>query len=309
MPRLHKRCRIVTVGSTTAGRCMILYSLRWRVIRHLHLTLYRLYAVFCVCVLAITQAYAKEPLSVKQPLSSKLVLVADDWCPYSCHEDDAHSGIIVDVVREVFEPHGVQIVYKNVPWTRAVSQTRKGVYDGVVGAAHADAPDFIFPRLRQANMRNTFYVLRDSSWRYEGINSLASLSIGVVMGYSYYEDLDDYIEAHKLDMRKVQPLSGDRALINNIRKLLAGRVGAVIEASAVMHYNLNKMNISEQVKSAGAVPVTDGDNLYVAFSPKHPQAKRYARLMDEGMRRLQASGRYDEILSQYGVKEEAYDSP
>lgn len=98
--------------------------------------------IFCF-LLCLGTSFFLPAQAIELPRS--IVLVADEWAPYNMVPQGEQEGYIVDVVREVFATSGISVDYQIVPWARAVQDTRKGAYDGVIGASIADAPGFVFP--------------------------------------------------------------------------------------------------------------------------------------------------------------------
>ncbi|MBP9837902.1 MAG: transporter substrate-binding domain-containing protein [Proteobacteria bacterium] len=223
-------------------------------------------------------------------------LAADEWCPYNCAAKSADLGILIDVAKEVFEKAGHKIDYQNVPWTRAKEAARAGQFTGIVGAYKEDAPDFVFPEKGILKSSNDFFVTPQATWKYNGLDSLKTISLGVIKDYSYGTEIDAYIKQNEKDSGKIQMLSGDDALQKNIEKLLAGRITVVLEDAAVFNYQLKEMNKVGQAVSAGS---SGEDDVYIAFSPKSPKAAEYAKLLTEGLKTLEQSGKLAEIIKKY----------
>lgn len=230
-----------------------------------------------------------------------VTIVADRWCPYNCEPGSEHPGFMIEIAQKVFAKHNIDVEYSIVPWTRAIDESRQGKHTAIVGAANKDAPDFVFPQTAQGMMRNSFYVKKGNSWKFKDMASLAKVSLGVIADYSYNGDVDKYVSKNSKNPKLVQVISGDGALDTNIRKLIAGRIGTLIEAEYVVNYTLAQSKLVGQVEKAGSVPPTKNDNLFVAFSPVDPKAKEYAKMLSDGTDELRKSGELQKILSAYNV--------
>jgi len=66
-----------------------------------------------------------------------------EWCPYMCTETDKR-GFTTDIVEAAFRSQGHVVEFLPLPWLRALDLTRKGVTDGSLAPAKAEAPDFIY---------------------------------------------------------------------------------------------------------------------------------------------------------------------
>lgn len=225
-----------------------------------------------------------------------ITLVADIWCPYNCDPADANPGILIEVAKYGLEKAGHKVEYSNVPWARAIEDSRSGKYTGIVGAYKDDAPDFVYPDKGIMVSNNDFFVKKGSTWKFNGIESLKTISLGTIRDYSYGEEIDQYIAENQKDTTKIQMRAGDEALSKNIRKLIAGRIDVTIEDAAVMNYQLKQSGLSSQVVQAGTF---GGDDVHVAFSPANPKAAQYAEAVSVGLKELEKSGELEKIMAKY----------
>lgn len=251
--------------------------------------------ILTVCLLAgfSTVAYADE-----------VVLAGDVWCPINCEPDSDKPGYMIEIARQALAPHGHTVVYRVLPWARAIEEARRGDINGIIGAFKEDAPDFVFPEVEQSMLGDEFFVKKDSSWRYTGIDSLKDVSLAVILDYAYTDELDPYVQANLKDSSKIQAVAGDDALPINIRKLLKGRVEVVVESASVFWYTAATMGVADKLEEAGAVP--EKTETYLAFSPAPALAEKsaeYAKLLSEGTQKLRESGELAKILAKYNLKD------
>jgi polar amino acid transport system substrate-binding protein len=130
--------------------------------------------------------------------------------------------------------------------------------------------------------------------------SLEEISLGVIRDYSYGNLYETYIEPNKADGKRIQMVSGAVGLMQNIKKLLAGRIDALIEDRAVFQNFLYQANIPDQFTEAG---VAYEEDVYIAFSPSHPHATKYAGILSSAVAELRASGKLATILRKYGLND------
>lgn len=242
---------------------------------------------------------AAAALSTSSVFAETLSLRADVWCPYNCDPADATPGYMVEIAKAALESKGHKIDYQNLNWARAISEAREGKFSGLVGAAKSDAPDFIYPSVPLGIGRSCFYVKADSTWTYKGLDSLKGFAIGVIKDYSYDEfELDGYIKANAKDAKKVDIVSGDNGLDLNVKKLLAGRIGALVEEENVIRNFLFKKKLGDVLKQAGCVK--EGE-LFVAFSPKQKDAAALAKLVGDKVEEMRKDGSLKTLLAKYGI--------
>jgi len=245
----------------------------------------------CLMMCALVLPAAADEISIRTSI----------WEPYLGEPDAQHPGYMIEIVKAIFGKAGHTVDYQLIPRTRAIEETRKGSFTAIIGALKGDAPDFVFPRANIGLQRTAFFVKAGSKWKYTGISSLASVSLAVIADYAYggeEDGLDAYIAANSQNRNLIQVAFGDNALETNIRKLLAGRAGAVVEDMTVMLAYLKSTGRAGQAVPAGQL---ESSEMYIAFSPANPKAKEYADLYDKGIAALRASGELARILAAYGL--------
>ncbi len=257
----------------------------------------------CITALLGAILLAISPLAVSPAKAETITIVADIWCPYNCDAASNRPGMMIEIAKKAFAKHNIDIEYSTLPWTRAIEETRQNKHTAIVGAAFKDAPDFVFPAIPQGWMRNSFYIKKGNTWRFVNLESLSSISLGVIADYSYNDEIDNYVAQNIKNPRLVQIVSGDNALDSNFKKLAAGRIGALIEGSYVADYYIAQNNMHDQFEIAGSLVPSDNDNLFIAFSPKNPKAKFYADILAKETQALRESGELQEILKSYNVSD------
>ena len=232
-------------------------------------------------------------------LAETITIVADEWPPFNAEPNSGAEGYMVDVARAAFEPRGISVVYRTVPWKRAITDTRNGVYTGVIGASRTDAEGFVFPAEELARNYLAFYVKRGIPWRFQGLESIQKITLGVIGGYDYRVWLNTYIDANRRNPDRVQVMTGDMPLERNLKKLLTGRIDVVVDTEAAIRWVAKRMGVLDEIEVAGY-----GDEpayCYIAFSPSLPESRTYAEILSEGIAELRANGGLREILDRYGV--------
>lgn len=249
--------------------------------------------------LTLTGAEAAEP-AAKQP--RVITMVSDEWCPYVCGEK-GDSGILIDLARMALAESAITVKPSLLPWARAVKETASGRYSAIAGATAADVEGFILPSVPQAMQRMCFYTLKESDWHYKAIESLETATVAAIVGYAYSEEMDAYIAANSADVKKIQLMPGDTAMAANMKKVLAGRVTAVLEDANVMSYQfLKNPDWKARMRQAGCLHVTPAySELYIAFSPKQPFAAEMAATIAAYTKKIEKSGAMAHLFNKYGV--------
>lgn len=232
-----------------------------------------------------------------------VTLVADEWCPFNCVPGSEEPGYIVEISRRIFEKAGHTLVYRVLPWKRAIIMSREGAYTGIIGASPEEAGDFIFPEEEFGQLANDFFVRKGNPWRFGGMDSLQSIKLGIIQGYDYTPIFNEYIRQNP---DKVDTVSGEEPIWTNLKKLVNGRFDVMLSQRDIVRHKAKKMGLADAIEFAGTDKVYDP--IYIAFSPAIPKSAEYAALLDKGVREMRASGELAGILDRYGLtdwKEEA----
>lgn len=249
-----------------------------------------------VLALAIVGMTWHGPWTTTKAEAETITIRADSWCPYNCEPESSRPGFMIEIAQEVFSAEGIEVDYELVNWSRAVKMARFGKITAVVGATRDDAKGFVFPRREQGLATNAFYVRADDDWRYTGPSSLGGRRVGTIQGYDYGK-ISEILKTHGT----VDEASGDSALKLNFRKLVRGRIDALVEDANVADLALTNLGMDGKIQKAGASD--DSVRLYIAFSPKFSESERYAKVLSDGMAELRENGRLDEILAKYGISD------
>ncbi|MBU6234727.1 MAG: transporter substrate-binding domain-containing protein [Alphaproteobacteria bacterium] len=227
------------------------------------------------------------------------MLAADIWCPINCAPDVEPKGLAIDIAEKIFEAKGYAIKYVAIPWTRALEEARSGEVDGAIGVMKEDDESLIFPQTPLLTVTDDFYVLEGQEFAYTGVESLRGKRLGVVRDYVYSDALTALIESQRKQRGIVQAVGGVTALEQNLRKLEAGRIDVLVEMHPVIEQFLKTNTITAKLKHLGGV---DNGVAYVAFTPAKPRSAELARIFDDGVATLRASGELQEIYARYNVE-------
>ncbi len=271
-------------------------------------------SVFIICCLCFVFCFGICGISS----ADKIMIVADQWCPYNCEPESDRPGYMVEITKMIFARAGHTVIYKNVPWNRALSGTYKGYYQAVIAGtpdntkldaalisetsekAEPSDSEFIFPEKEQGRMNNCFFIMKNNPWRYKGPDSLKGQMLGLVQGYGY-PAIQSFIDKNS---DAVDAIGGDNVLARNIQKLLAGRISVILEDKAVFQYTTSGMGLADKFISAGCDGTSDEkNNLYIAFTPQknNPKSETYAKILSEGMNTIRENKMIDNILQKYGL--------
>ncbi len=249
--------------------------------------------ITCLAFLILSAGFAS---------ADTLTIRTDAWPPYSDDPGSEQPGYMVEVLQEIFGAKGVEIDYQLMPWEQCLKTVEKGRFDAVIGTDTEEAPGFVFPEESFGKYQSAFYVKKGYPWNYRGINSLKQIRLGVIHGYDYGGELGEYVESDS-GTDKIYTIKDEDALPKLLKMLKAGRIDAIVDNLPVVEFTLKDENFERgEIVYAGSEDISSSD-LFVAFSPAKESSKEYAKIFDDGLKKLRSSGKLQVILAKYGVQD------
>lgn len=218
----------------------------------------RLYFIFLIFLSFLNSAYSNDTKN-----SGRLVLAADDWCPFTCTETNSQGlGIVPDIVKEALSGSSFEMKYKMMNWARSIEMAKQNDIQGILGAYKSDVPQFLFSNKPQVISRDCIYGLSHKKLNYTVLKSLKDKKVGIVNGYSYGEEVDQFKASE--DGKKIFfETSGDDPLKQNIKKILAERIDFILENELVIKYSALHDTDVKKLKSFACLSPKE---IYAAFN-------------------------------------------
>jgi polar amino acid transport system substrate-binding protein len=242
----------------------------------------------------------KNSSTLAQP--STLIVGADDWCPFTC-DNQEKPGIIVEIGKKILKEKGISIDYKILPWPKAVRESAQGTIHALAGASRPDGVHLVFPLEEQGLQKSCVYFPKKSKKlkSYSNLTELRGLKIGITSGYSYGEPLDSVLGSKsKKKESGIEFIETSNATPTEelMKWSTEGKIEAFVESDSVLNFNAQRNQWKELPTSAFCFqPI----HVYFSFSDKHPNAKQLAIWLTEGTQNLRKSGELKKILYNYGL--------
>lgn len=220
-----------------------------------------------VCLLSMAclplQAGGQAVEGVRVDQGTPLKLVAFPYPPLMM-ADAAHApaGQMVELIRRVFQRMGRPVQIELLPLARALLQMETGAADAMFTVKKTPEREaaYLFSSVPVLQQDYVFFTLDDSAQLFRGdLAAMADTRIGVVGGTSYGPRFDAAVKQGLL--RRLETSSSHEA---SFRKLLAGRMQAVICSRVVGLALLQQLQAGGRVKISG--PVVDTTQSYVMFN-------------------------------------------
>ena len=256
------------------------------------------------CIFASPAAAAGE----KAPAGAakkKVVLGADEWCPYNCEPGSAKPGYVIELAKLIFEKNGYDFQYKLVPWEQAKADALHGRISGAVCMEKKEGDDaekkedpsgkkkFQYPTNEITVNTSSFFVLASNTWRFDPGSPDASLAalggkVGIAEGYAF--DLHEKLAKKNM----LVEVGGTSPLKELMTMLLEGKIKALIDDKTVVTYKAYGMKCARKIQNAGLAE--EPRKLYIGFCP---ECGDEAAVFSKGLDELRASGKLKEVLGSY----------
>lgn len=222
--------------------------------------------------------------------SPKTVSVAlGEWPPYAS-EHLPHGGLLPLILKRAFAYSDIQTQFAFMSWQEAYDKTKSGRYDvspGWIRTQERDADMHFSQAINYIGLRLLHHNNRNLSW--EDIQELYPLSLGIVPGYSYSEQLDAAIQTKQI---QTTTFKNDLEAINAI---LSGKIDIYPADAMVARYLLNKLPDTKRAQIAFDEHTLSYNPVYLIASEK--SSTELIDAFNEGLERLKQSGEYHKILS------------
>lgn len=245
---------------------------------------------------------AAFPLSRRAALVGALVTVSEalagtpeaviqisngEWAPFM-GKDLPHHGFVSRIVADAFAMEGVRVEYGFYPWARAYFLAQHGQVDASIGWYRTPERerDFLFSDAVFVESQVLFF-LKDKPLFWKTLADLRNRNIGATLGYTYGAEFQAMEESKAINVERTP--SDEQ----NLKKLLAGRIDAVIISQAVGERLLKTLDGTSAARiGLDPRPVNAGP-LHVIFPRKQPQSGDWLRRFNRGLKKLKATGAAD----------------
>lgn len=224
----------------------------------------------CTLMLWVSVARAEDTLSPP----SQINLASDQWLEYTNADG---SGLGWDLLRKVFEPAGVSVRFRIVPYTRSVGLVQRGEADAWVGS-YQDETKALYPRWNYDT--DHIYALGRATSPRPSLTTVGTYRLAWVRGYDYQKYLPNVLHFNEVQRR--------------------GSILAMLEHDRADYYidSLNEINfILKASADSAAYHITSLVDLpmYLGFAD-NPRGRALRKLYDQRMGELVASGQLREIF-------------
>lgn len=214
-----------------------------------------------------------------------------EWAPY-ISESIEHKGLLAQITTEAFAQKGITVGLHFFPWARATELSKSGEFQGTIAFAKIKdrEPFYLFSAPLYVG-RYALFHLKSRPLLWTTYADLKDVQMAATRGFGGMGD--EFIKAERDGVIKVVRLTSD---VQSFNMLLAGRVSAVPSDLEVGYVLLNKLYGKDAQLFTHSPHLIRSSEYRLVISKKVKDGARLIEAFNEGLKALQMSGRYDEIL-------------
>lgn len=243
-------------------------------------------AVIFLSLAACFTAWGPPAMSQEPPREVRIA--AGEWPPYI---SAAGSGIFIDIITQAYEHAGYVAHTCVLPWQRAVSKVTDGSMDVLLAVYDS-------PRNRQR------YTLSSGLLRIDSMFAVLAGSPAGAPGPTAAHTLgvvNDSMFGPELLRRGFSRVEQAPDEDSNMKKLLTGRVDAILDTEATLLESLNRLSAVEQQGIRLLCPPFASRPVFAALLATNDRSTQLLAALEEGLAIMHRDGCYDRIRLRYGL--------
>lgn len=225
--------------------------------------------------------------------SAQRVSIAMPMFPPYVHVSDEKPGFIPEIIMAAFESQGYEVSFHRMSFARALAAVRVGEYDAIAPIYRTiEREDFLF--FSESIGKSRIFLLnnKDRDVVFTSLFDLKNYRIGVIRGATITPDFDHATYLIKEEVKEQ---------VQNIRKLMAGRIDLVVANELVLMWTIDQLcrefnQCSEYIWKEFAIHTTN-----IGFSKVNHNHIEYSKAFNIGFRIIKENNIYNEILRKYNI--------
>ncbi|MCP4050890.1 MAG: transporter substrate-binding domain-containing protein [bacterium] len=174
-------------------------------------------------------------------IAQNITLGYVDFPPYEFEENGKPSGMLVEIVKTIFEKADIPLKLKFLPFKRAYEYTKNGTIDGLFNFYKTEKRleffDYTDPVIENPLV---FFVRKDTIIEFNTFKDLKGLKIGVMRGYTYGTDFDENTLFIKIKANSHE---------KSFKRLVFGRIDAYLCDKFVGRYIAGNNDYMSELKT------------------------------------------------------------
>lgn len=226
--------------------------------------------------------------------SGAVVLATSPYAPYIVFNKKTQQveGIDIDILKEIFNRKGIQLITYITPWDTALRMIQEGVCDIIPNISKDPERQRImnFSESYRNEESFGFYIREGSGIAIRNPEDLKGLKVGVINGYSYFPAFDKNPAIRKEGSLNEETL---------FKRLQKGQVDAVIMDRYSGDYHMNTTFKGQGILRAPYVEVVRRENVSNMAFTRTRDMQPIITIFNEGFRELKQEGVVERIEKKY----------
>jgi len=224
------------------------------------------------------------------------MVIQDQAQPFQNHQNKKkHTGIITDIVKEIFSGPEYELKIHTLPFNRMISMLEKGNIENWITFGSPNWPGLQSANLSKVPVFNVQHSLLTSTQQDFNINSASDLfgkTVILLHGFDY-PGLEGYIEDKHIKAIKVKSYKSAFKVVNRLKDK-----AGFVEMDIRIKYNLKKEELSvKDYNLHNFSKVIDNYDLHLAMSPQFNKTLQLH--LESELSKLRKSGGLAEIIKAY----------
>ena len=216
----------------------------------------------------------------------------DPWPPF-LDPVNPRLGLTVELARAAYATQGYSLEVAVVPWARAERGVQEGRYDLLLNVWMTEPrKDHLTFTQPFATNEIKFIKRKGDPFEFDGLESLRGKRVGVIRGYGYDEA---FLHSRLFEREEVSEL------MENVRKLLAGRIDLTLEDVLVAQSVISGTEPALLGKLQFVEKGLSVNPLHLASGRANPRAQEFVEAFNRGLALIKADGTYQRVLKRYGI--------
>ncbi|WP_163830857.1 substrate-binding periplasmic protein [Spartinivicinus ruber] len=240
--------------------------------------------VFLNLIIVITLSYSAW--------SKELVVATSEFSPWKIVEKGELKGIDGELIKELAHRLDLKVKYTECPFKRCLALMESGLVDIMTGLLKR--PDrevyiqYLEPYYVNKKTSKIFYLLKGRGHLVKKYDDIYPLTVGVKRGVRYFKRFDEDAKIKKNPVTDV---------IQNLRKLEAGRIDAIVNTESQGDYLIHKNGFQGKFEKALFRPTPDVP-FYFGISKKSEHMKQF-KLFQNTLHKIIKEGQLEELMKKY----------
>lgn len=229
-------------------------------------------------------------------LSEQIFLATGEWAPYTS-EKSPGQGFATEIVSAVITEVGFELNVKFFPWSRAKTMVKNNKkYIGSFPWVITDE------RKKSFEFSDSIFLIKTKFFYYHNnmgdvtwtrLEDLKKYRIGGTQDYSYMKDFEK--AGIKVDTAPIGQLG--------FKKLVADRID-LFPCAEVVGWGIIKELYPNQISKFRVLDKTlEQGSCAVMCSKNNPNAPKFIKKFNNGLKQIKEKGIYKKILNKYGLQE------